>query len=269
LAQIRPDVDQARSQSRKTGKIASSYVARSPVNWITSMPGFGCCWWRVPMPHKSYGRTSMRAKLLAMTALVASGVIATAFLVQSLSSSSAQTQTRPRYLPEYTASGDLVLPKNFNEWVYVGSPLTPIALNGGKACPEPASASSGPCTGFPEYHNVYIEPGSYEIYKQTKQFPEGTILFKELQLTLPAQNPDGSRTEPSGRGFFGGKFNGADVTVKDTKRFAASGGWGYFNFNHHEPKAPTAKVTDCGHACHLGGAKKDEVWTQFYPLLDK
>ncbi len=22
-------------------------------------------------------------------------------------------------------------------------------------------------------------------------------------------------------------------------------------------------------ACHLGGAKKDEVWTQFYPLLDK
>ena len=59
------------------------------------------------------------------------------------------------------------------------------------------------------------------------------------------------------------------MTVKDTKRFAASGGWGYFNFNHHEPKAPTAKVTECGHACHLGGAKKDEVWTQFYPLLDK
>jgi len=204
--------------------------------------------------QKSYGRATMRTKFLAMTAVVTSGVIATAFLVQSLSSSSAQTQARQ--LPEYTASGDLVLPKNFHEWIYVGSPLTPNALNGGEA-------------GFPEYHNVYIEPGSYEIYKQTKQFPEGTILFKELQLTLPAQFPDGSRIEPSGRGFFGGKFNGADVTVKDTKRFAASGGWGYFNFNHHEPKAPTAKVTECGHACHLGGAKKDEVWTQFYPLLDK
>src|SRR5258708_39019205 len=127
------------------------------------------------MRQQSYGRTSMRAKLLAMTALVASGVIATAFLVQSLSSSSAQTQTRPRYLPEYTASGDLVLPKNFNEWVYVGSPLTPIALNGGKKCPEPASHSSGPCTGFPEYHNVYIEPGSYEIYKPTQQFTHGAL----------------------------------------------------------------------------------------------
>ena len=89
----------------------------------------------------------MRPKLLAMTALVGSGVIAAAFFVQSLSSISAQTQTKPRYLPEYTASGDLVLPKNFHEWVYVGSPLTPNALNGGKA-------------GFPEFHNVYIEPGS-------------------------------------------------------------------------------------------------------------
>ena len=157
----------------------------------------------------------MRAKLLAMTALLASGVIATAFLVQSLSSSSAQTQARQ--LPEYTASGDLVLPKNFHEWIYVGSPLTPNALNGGEA-------------GFPEYHNVYIEPGSYEIYKQTKQFPEGTILFKELQLTLPAQFADGSRTEPSGRGFFGGKFNGADVTVKGYQALCRFGRLGLLQF---------------------------------------
>src|SRR5262245_34560013 len=111
------------------------------------------------MRQQSYGRTAMRPKLLAMTALVGSGVIAAAFFVQSLSSISAQTQARQ--LPEYTASGDLVLPKNFHEWVYVGSPLTPNALNGGKA-------------GFPEYHNVYIEPGSYEIYKKTYAFPEGT-----------------------------------------------------------------------------------------------
>ena len=196
----------------------------------------------------------MRIRFSAVSASIVGGAIVTAAFAQSLSSNNAQT--KPRYLPEYTASGDLVLPKNFHEWVYVGSPLTPNALNGGKA-------------GFPEFHNVYIEPGSYEIYKKTFTFPEGTIMFKDLQLTLPGQNPDGSRTEPSGRGYFPGPFNGADVTVKDTKRFAASGGWGYFNFNHHEPKAPTAKFTDCGHACHLASAKKDEVWTQFYPLLDK
>jgi len=191
----------------------------------------------------------------ATVSFAGAAIVTTAIFAQWLSSGNAQTQTKPRYLPEYAESGDLLLPKNFHEWVYVGSPFTPNALNNGKA-------------GFPEFHNVYIEPGSYEIYKRTKQFPEGTILFKELQLTLPGQNADGSRTELSGRGYFPGPFNGADATVKDTKRFAASGGWGYFNFNHHEPKAPTAKATDCGHSCHLGGAKKDEVWTQFYPLLD-
>ena len=142
--------------------------------------------------------------------------------------------------------------------MYVGSPLTPNALNGGMA-------------GFPEFHNVYIEPGSYEIYKKTYTFPEGTILFKELQLTLPPpENADGSRTEPSGRGYFPGPWNGADVTVKDTKRYADTGGWGYYNFNHHEPKAPTAKLkakSECAF-CHIASAKKDDVWTQFYPLLD-
>jgi len=167
---------------------------------------------------------------------------------------------RTRYLPEYTASGDLILPKNniWREWVFVGEPLTPNALNGGKA-------------NFPEYHNVYIEPGSYEIYKKTGEFPEGTIMFKELQLTLPEENPDGSRTEPSGRGYFPGAFNGGDATVKDTKRYADTGGWGYYKFNHHEPKAPTATVQprDKCAFCHIASAKKDEVWTQFYRLLDR
>jgi hypothetical protein len=44
------------------------------------------------------------------------------------------------------------------KWVFVGSPLTQNALNDGKA-------------NFPEFHNVYIEPGSYEIYKKTGEFP--------------------------------------------------------------------------------------------------
>ena len=198
----------------------------------------------------------MRVKFLAVIASIAGGVIITTVFAQSPSSN---TQPRSRYLPEYTASGELVLPKDFHEWVYVGSPFTPNALNGGMA-------------GFPEFHNVYIEPGSYEIYKSTNVFPEGTILFKELQLTLPPpENADGSRTEPSGRGYFPGAWNGADVTVKDSKRYADTGGWGYYNFNHHEPKAPTAKLkpkSECSY-CHEANAKKDEVWTQFYPLLDK
>ena len=198
----------------------------------------------------------MRVGIRTVACAVAGCAIATAPFLGSLKHSDAQTKAR--YLPEYTPACELILPKNFHEWVYVGSPLTPNALNGGNAA-------------FPEYHNVYIEPGSYEIFRQTHEFPEGTILFKELQLALPAENADGSRSEPSGRGYFPGKFNGADVTVKDSTRFPETNGWGYFNFNHHEPKAPTAKVKskdECAY-CHIAGAKTDEVWVQFYPLLDK
>jgi hypothetical protein len=257
VAHIYPDVDQVVLQSRNIEKVTSSDVAHLRVNWVISMPRSASNWRRAPRPQA--WRTVMRVSFSAVTLSIAGAVIvAAAAFTQWLSTSNAQTQTRSRYLPEYTASGDLVLPKNFHEWVFVGSPLTPNALNGGKA-------------GFPEYHNVYIEPGSYEIYKRTNQFPEGTILFKELQLTLPAEESDGSRTELSGRGYFPGPLNGADVTVKDSKRYADTGGWGFFNFNHHEPKAPTAKARPKGECayCHMASAKKDDVWTQFYPLLDK
>jgi hypothetical protein len=188
-------------------------------------------------------------------------IAAAALVVASFGCARSAVQTEGssgRYLPEYGPDGSLLLPKNWHSWVFVGAPLTPNALNGGEAT-------------FPEFHNVYMEPGSYAIYKRTGKFPEGTIFFKELQLTLPpAENPDGSRTEPSGRGYFGGAFNGADVGVKDSKRYADAGGWGYYSFNHHEPKAPSAMVKpkeECA-ACHIAHAKKDDVWTQFYPLLD-
>ena len=199
----------------------------------------------------------MRKKLTFVVAILAFAAVATVVFADRQATNTAPAHGR--YLPEYTKDGDLVLPKNWRSWVYVGSPLTPDGLNDSKE-------------GFPEYHNVYIEPGSFEIYKKTGEFPEGTIFFKELQRVLkPQQFPDGSRAEPSGRGYFPGAFNGADVTVKDSKRYAQTGSnWGYYNFNHHEPKAATAKLrpkSECGY-CHRASAKKDEVWTQFYRLLD-
>ncbi len=144
------------------------------------------------------GKKDKRLTLLIAGA-VFSAIVIPAVFAQS-ESNDGSSPTRKRYLPEYAASSDLILPKNFNEWMFVGSLLTPKALNGEKAI-------------LPEFHNVHIEPGSYEIYKKKSEFPEGTIFFKELQLKLPAENPDGSHTEASGRGFFPGKLNGADVMV--------------------------------------------------------
>ena len=48
-----------------------------------------------------------------------SAVAITAVFAQSKSNTGGAL-TRKRYLPEYTASGDLILPKKFDEWVSVG-----------------------------------------------------------------------------------------------------------------------------------------------------
>jgi len=149
-------------------------------------------------------------------------------------------------------------PPTFRRWVFVGAPLTPNGLNNGKA-------------NFPEYHHVYIEQKNIDAYLKTGQFPEGTIIVKELTRVLKPTFPDGSRTEPSGRGYFNGEYNGIDVTVKDSKRFAKTNGWGFFTFGHHPlPYAQSAEETpasECASCHQTFVAKTDMTWVQFYPLL--
>jgi hypothetical protein len=158
----------------------------------------------------------------------------------------------------FTSDGKMQLPTGYRRWVFVGAPLTPNGLNNGHA-------------GFPEYHNVYVEEKNLDAYLKSGSFPEGTVFVKELTRVLNPTFPDGSRTEPSGRGFFNGELNGIDVTVKDTARFPKSNGWGFFTFGHHPlPYAESAKespVEECAF-CHMANvAKTDMTWVQFYPLL--
>jgi hypothetical protein len=160
--------------------------------------------------------------------------------------------------PRWTSSGELMLPEGFHRWVFLGSPLTPHALNGGNA-------------PFPEYHNVYVHPEALDRFQRTGEWPEGTIMLKELQLLTPAQYPDGSSVEVSGRGYFPVARNGIDVSVKDGKRFASSQGWGFFNFGHHAPPyAKTAApqpVSACA-GCHMANAE-GMVFMKFYrPILE-
>lgn len=176
----------------------------------------------------------------------------------SLFRNSVNAQSEPSWGPTWTETGELVLPTNFHEWVFLGSPLTPHALNGGNA-------------PFPEYHNVYVQPEAFRAYRQTSEWPEGTILLKELQLTRPATNADGSSVEVSGRGYFPAAVNGIDISVKDSARFKASNGWGFFNFGHHAPPyAKTASeqgIETCA-GCHIANAD-DMVFSKFYkPILE-
>src|SRR6201982_2895876 len=120
----------------------------------------------------------------------------------------------------FTSDGKLKLPTGYRRWVFVGAPLTPNGLNDGHA-------------GFPEYHHVYIEAQNVDAYLKTGSFPEGTVIVKELTRVLNPTFPDGSRKEPSGRGYFNGAYNGIDMSIKDSKRFAKTNGWGFFTYGHH------------------------------------
>ena len=185
--------------------------------------------------------------------------VAVAFCGRSFPINSSRVAAEPQQgTAVFDSDGKLKLPTGFRSWVFVGAPLTPNALNNGKA-------------GFPEYHHVYVEKKNVDAYLATGSFPEGTMFVKELTRVLSPTFPDGSRKEPSGRGYFNGEYNGIDVSVKDSKRFASTNGWGFFTFGHHPlPYAETAAespVNECA-GCHLANvAKTDMTWIQFYPLL--
>lgn len=149
----------------------------------------------------------------------------------------------------YDANGALLLPTDHRQWVFVGAPLTPNDMNDGKAA-------------FPEFHNVYIDPASFAAYKRTGEFPNGTMILKELVSV-------GGKSMDSGNGYFQGEFLSLEAMVKDAKRFADEPGhWAFFRFGeapNYNAVAKRMKTADCND-CH-SGAQQDYVFTDTYPVL--
>lgn len=170
----------------------------------------------------------------------------------------------------FNPDGTVNLPTGFRKWVFVGAPLTPEGLNNGK---YNCDAEGKNCTksNFPEYHHVYIEQKNVDVFMKTGDFPEGTVIVKELTRVLNPEFPDSSRKEPSGRGYFNGAYNGVDMSIKDSKRFAKTNGWGFFTFGHHpmpyEKTSAERPAAECA-GCHIANvADTDMTYIKFYPLL--
>lgn len=208
----------------------------------------------------------MKKYLLLISIVV--GLVAAGLSLRKTSPVGAQTE-QYQTSAVFDSSGKMKLPTGFRKWVFVGAPLTPEGLNDGKFnCNQP-----GGCTrsNFPEYHHVYIEQKNVDTYLKTGDFPEGTVIVKELTRVLNPTFPDSSRMEPSGRGFFNGTYNGIDLAIKDSKKYAKTHGWGYYTFGHHPmPYDQTSEerpASECA-GCHIANvAKTDMTYIQFYPLL--
>lgn len=191
--------------------------------------------------------------VLAVGVLLMGGIFAGAVTSPSVQETADPTDFRGStnaHSARYTEDGQLVRPRGWRKWVYVGTPLTPDDMNDGKAA-------------FPEFHNVYIDPESFATFENTGEFPNGTQLVKELVLV-------GSKKAVSGNGYFMGDFAGLEVAIKDTVRFKDEpGGWSYFSFGHAAEYTETAKAfpAESCNACHQASADTDFVFTQYYPVL--
>jgi YHS domain-containing protein len=151
-------------------------------------------------------------------------------------------------MPSYSASGALLLPDGYREWILLGSSL---GLSYSEAEP-----------GHDMFHNTLMEPSAYRHYVETGEFREGTMLV----LLLFEQ---GAAVTPGRHGTFAAENHGVEMAVKDTSRFEE--GWAYYNFgsrNGLRAQTTALRPASC-HACHVEHAKQDNVFVQFYPMLEE
>jgi len=198
---------------------------------------------------------------LTVTVSAAALAAVTLFTLTGLDVKTAHAQDIAR--ASFNADGSVNRPENWREWVFVGAPLTPNALNGGQAA-------------FPEFHNVYIEPTAFEYWKANGEWADGTQFVKELSRLYTEGGCEhdaetGACFQSSGQGYFQGEFSGLELKVKDASRFAEEpGNWAYFSFSSEPfPYAETATpfATETCNACHEANAETDLIFTQYYPVL--
>ena len=203
---------------------------------------------------KTLPPNTRRLRLLVTVSAVLAFVVAIAALntkssIQAFAAQPRKGESRTSWV-KFNEDGELERPTGYRKWTFVGTPLTPNDMNGGKA-------------PFPEFHTVYMNPEAYDHYEKTGEFPDGTVLVKELISV-------GTKEASSGKGYFMGEFIGLEVSIKDKTRFKEEpGNWAYFSFGHKYPlrDAARAQAAVSCNDCHGGAADDDYVFTQYYPVL--
>src|SRR5262249_25677475 len=106
---------------------------------------------------RTNGGTQMSvSRIVTVSAAVAARAVVTAVLSptrgERIALAAEGARTKP--LVEFTSNGELIQPTGYRRWVYLGTPLTPNDLNDGMAT-------------FPEFHNVYMDPESFDYFEKT------------------------------------------------------------------------------------------------------
>jgi hypothetical protein len=148
--------------------------------------------------------------------------------------------------PKYTSDGQLQLPENYREWIYLTSGFD-MSYNPGLQMP-----------GHHMFDNVFVDPASYKSFLQTGTWPDKTMLALEARIA------EGKGSINQKGNYQGTERMGLEGHVKDAARFP--GGWAFFGFDDNKLATMVPVKADC-YSCHSEHGAVDTTFVQFYPTL--
>jgi hypothetical protein len=102
-----------------------------------------------------------------------------------------------------------------------------------------------------------------KAYREGKlPFPDGAVIARIAWSYIPSEENNKIFGRP--QSFVAGPpTNGVQFMVKDSKKYAATGGWGYAQFDNGKPAA-AAMLQSC-FPCHQAVESRDFIFTRYSP----
>jgi len=145
--------------------------------------------------------------------------------------------------PQYDASGKLLRPADYREWIYLSSGFGMSYGPGG--------------SDHPMFTNVYVEPASWRAFMQTGTWPDKTVFALEEYSST-------SHGSINRNGRYQSSQAGLEAEVKDESKGADR--WAFYSFPGETQAAPMISRDNCL-ACHSKNGAVDNTFVQFYPKL--
>jgi hypothetical protein len=97
----------------------------------------------------------------------------------------------------------------------------------------------------------------------TRPFPDGAIIARLAWQYVPSA--ENNAVFGQAQSFVPGAATNVQISVKDSRRYAGTGGWGYGQFEDGKPNRNEALLGTCA-PCHARAAKTDDfVFTRYAP----
>jgi hypothetical protein len=101
-----------------------------------------------------------------------------------------------------------------------------------------------------------------KAYREGKlPFPDGAIIARLAWKYTPSE--ENNKVFGREQSFVAGDATNVQFMVKDSKKYAATGGWGFAQFDDGKPVETTA-LSGC-FACHIPVKERDYLFTKYAP----